>query len=121
MGRNDGRQCVFVSGQNNNRIVSKGGKADFLMSGRVMMIDPDGSLARMRGHYSIRETGIENMLNRLAKTVAQESQVTFHLARPRSKASFDILTSKAPACLSFIAFRRASTRRYQTSSARVVL
>lgn len=66
----DGRECVYSEGANDNKIVTRGGKADLLFTGKVMRVDPNGFLAKGRGRYSITESGIDSIVRRLESTVA---------------------------------------------------
>lgn len=68
---NAGRECVFVAGANDGKIVTLGGKGDFLFVGRQMRVDPNGILARGKSRYTINESGLDNMVRRLEGVLAQ--------------------------------------------------
>lgn len=67
--RNTGREVVYVEGQNDGKVVSRGGTGDFLLAGRTLRVDPDGLLARSKSRYSVHESGMDNMVRRLETVV----------------------------------------------------
>jgi hypothetical protein len=64
--RNTGREAVWQPDRHQGAIITRGGKGDFILNGRVMRIDPDNILARGKSRYTIHESGIHRMLDRLA-------------------------------------------------------
>lgn len=60
-----GRECVWVDGANDGKIVSKGGKSDFGMTGRRIAVSPDSFLAKSRSRYSIHESGQDVLIKKL--------------------------------------------------------
>ncbi|MFO0946434.1 MAG: DUF1571 domain-containing protein [Planctomycetota bacterium] len=62
---NAGRELVYVDGQNDGKIITLGGRGDFLMTGKRVKVDPTGILARNNGRYPITESGMDRMMARL--------------------------------------------------------
>ena len=58
---NEGREAVWVEGQNDGKLITRGGKGDFLLAGRQLRLDPQGALARARSRYTIDEAGLDKM------------------------------------------------------------
>lgn len=71
---NEGRECVWVEGSNDNKIVTRGGKGDLVMNGRIVRVDPKGIMARGRGRYSITESGLDKMIGRVELGVAAQER-----------------------------------------------
>ena len=71
--RNLGRECVFVEGRNDGKLVTTGGRSDFLFVGRRISVDPDGFLARAKSRYSIREAGLDNMVAKLRRKLDRQA------------------------------------------------
>jgi hypothetical protein len=71
---NDGRECIYVEGQNEGKLISMGGKGDLLLAGRRVAVDPDGFLAKSKSRYSIREAGLDNMVRRLDARLRKQEQ-----------------------------------------------
>lgn len=66
-----GREVIWVEGENNgNMVVHQGGMASFL----TVNIDPEGFLAMRGQRYSIKEIGIENLLQQIITTSLQDRQ-----------------------------------------------
>ena len=68
--RNKGRECIYVEGRNDGKVVTLGGENDFLLTGRRVRVDPDGILARSRSRYSITESGLDKTTARLERVVS---------------------------------------------------
>lgn len=66
-----GRECVWVENANDGKLISKGGKSDFGMTGRRIAVAPDGFLAKSRSRYTIHQSG-QDVLVRKLKTVLEE-------------------------------------------------
>lgn len=71
---NAGRELVYVDGQNDGKIITLGGKSDFLMTGKRVKVDPTGILARNNGRYPITESGMDRMMERLGGQLADLAQ-----------------------------------------------
>jgi hypothetical protein len=66
-----GRECVWVENANDGKLISKGGKSDFGMTGRRIAVAPDGFLAKSRSRYTIHQSG-QDVLVRKLKVVLDE-------------------------------------------------
>lgn len=72
---NTGRECIYVENMNNGKISMLGGRGDMFFTGKRMpLVDPDGILARSKSRYSIRESGLDNMVRRLERIVALQEK-----------------------------------------------
>jgi hypothetical protein len=72
--KNAGRECVYVEGLNEGKLITRGGKSDFMLVGRRIAVDPEGLLARSKSRYSITEAGLDNMVRRLERKVALQEK-----------------------------------------------
>jgi hypothetical protein len=66
-----GRECVWVENANDGKLISKGGKSDFGMTGRRIAVAPDGFLAKSRSRYTIHQSGQDVLVAKL-KVVLDE-------------------------------------------------
>lgn len=72
---NAGRECVYADGLYNGKIMTLGGKGDFLLTGkRLPPVDPNGFLAKSKSRYPITESGLENMMQKLESVVAAQER-----------------------------------------------
>lgn len=78
---NEGRELVYVDGANDGKIITLGGKADFLMTGKRVKVDPSGFLAKRNGRYSIKDSGIDAMMSRLTRQLANQAKGDFSHGR----------------------------------------
>jgi hypothetical protein len=60
-----GRECMWVENANDGKIISKGGKSDFGMTGRRIAVSPDSFLAKSRSRYSIHHSGQDVLIRKL--------------------------------------------------------
>lgn len=67
--RHFGRECLWVEGENDGKMITIGGKGDFLFAGKLMALDPNGVLARSKGRYSITDSGMDRMVARLSRNL----------------------------------------------------
>jgi hypothetical protein len=56
---NDGRECIYIAGQNNGKMISRGGRGDLLLAGRTLWLDPESGLAKSKSSQTITETGLD--------------------------------------------------------------
>ncbi len=56
---NEGRECIYIAGQNNGKMISRGGKGDLILSGRILWLDPESGLAKSKSTQTINETGLD--------------------------------------------------------------
>jgi hypothetical protein len=56
---NEGRECIYIAGQNNGKMISRGGKGDLLLAGRILWLDPESGLAKSKSSQTINETGLD--------------------------------------------------------------
>jgi hypothetical protein len=66
---NEGRECIYVAGANNGKMISRGGKGDLLLAGRTLWLDPDGSLAKSKSSQTITETGLDVISTKIRRRV----------------------------------------------------
>lgn len=71
-GRQKGREVIYVDGQNDGRMFVRNGGRHF--ASLTMSLDPAGPLAMNGSRYPITTVGIENLIQRLVKVGAQETQ-----------------------------------------------
>lgn len=72
--KNAGRECIWEEGKNGGKIVSRGGRGDFLFVGRRMSVDPNGFMAKSRSRYSIKESGLDRMVRRLEVVIERQER-----------------------------------------------
>lgn len=89
-----GRECLWVEGKNDGKLISLGGKGDFLLNGKQIKVDPEGALARSKSRYPISESGIHRTVARLSKTIAlqmtgDESRGTVRFVGTSRRADLD--------------------------------
>lgn len=70
----DGRECVYVDGQNDGKLISLGGKADLILAGKRMKVDPNGGLARGKSRYSITESGMDKTVEGLIQSFRERPE-----------------------------------------------
>lgn len=68
---NDGRECIWVAGQNNGKMISRGGRGDLLLAGKTLWLDPDGTLARSKSSQPITESGLDVILGKIRARVVR--------------------------------------------------
>jgi hypothetical protein len=64
---NEGRECIYIEGQNNGKMISRGGKGDLLLAGRTLWLDPEGGLAKSKSSQTITETGLDVICNKIRR------------------------------------------------------
>lgn len=62
---NTGRECLWVAGQNNGKMISRGGRGDLLLAGRILRLDPNGTLARSKSTMPITDSGLDVILDKI--------------------------------------------------------
>jgi len=66
-----GRECIWVENANDGKIVSKGGKSDFGMSGMRIAVHPDSFLAKSRSRYTIHQSGQDTLVRKLRQIMEE--------------------------------------------------
>lgn len=104
-----GREVIWVENQNNgNLVVHQGGFASFLTT----QLDPEGMLAMRGQRYSIKEIGIERLLEKLLVTAQQDRQhgecdVQIHLDKKFGQANCTVIDITHPVQRDHFRFHRA--------------
>lgn len=62
---NEGRECLWVEGKNNGKMISRGGRGDMLLAGRILRLDPNGTLARSKSSMPITDSGLDVILDKI--------------------------------------------------------
>lgn len=70
----EGRECLYVEGRNHGNIITLGGKADFLFSGRRLSVDPNGIMARGKSRYTITQAGLDKLTKRAENILAAQEK-----------------------------------------------
>lgn len=63
------QEVLFVEGKNDNRLLVKPAKGLAALM-RVLHLDPDSPMAKQTFRYSITDSGLENLVNRIQKSYA---------------------------------------------------
>lgn len=71
---NQGREMVYVDGKYDGKIITLGGRNDFLMTGKRIKVDPTGFLAKKNGRYPISDSGTDRMLTRLSGQITNQEK-----------------------------------------------
>jgi len=69
-----GRECIYVEGQNDNKLIAHEGGGKISRSLPTVEIDPNGFLAMRNQRYPITEVGVRNLIYRLIERAEPDTK-----------------------------------------------